>query len=89
MELTDEKLDNVIGFQVHTINGTEIHPKMESIHSVYSLPQCMAILLETDKTERPKYEVVHIFYNTFDQPLLHFKGNPFTSTVKDYRQRIN
>jgi hypothetical protein len=79
MGLIDEKLDNVIGFQIHTINGIEPHKKMKSQTCVYSLSQCMNILLKTAKVERYKYEIVHIFENMIDEPIMKFKGNPFTA----------
>lgn len=81
MILIEDKLDNVIGFQIYSIMDFTIHPKIKNSSCVYSLPQCMSILLKSPCEKRRTYKIIHITKNIIETPKMMFTGNPFTAKI--------
>ena len=74
-------MSKIIGFQV-VKNGTiDLHPKMGASFCVYSIPQCMAMLINDTKEVRDNYTIETVREGEIEEPTIMFKGNPMTAEI--------
>lgn len=73
------EIKKVIGFQVIEIKTGNLHPKMSGSFCIYSIPQCMSMLLK-DKN-KDLYTIETVMSGDIEEPTIMFNGRPQTAEV--------